>query len=181
MSVFNTRGDRGETSLVGGARVSKASDRVEAYGTIDELNSHLGAARHLVRGEGHAATLVEIQEDLFRVAGELATPEGSYVHPVTEADVARLSGYLAACEAKVRLEGFVIPGNNPPAAALDVARTVCRRAERRVVGLREAIPDLPVVLHQYLNRLADLLFTMARVEELADGGIRYKRADYHKR
>lgn len=175
MSVFNTRGDGGETSLVDGSRISKGSDRVEAYGTVDELSSHLGVAKHAVRVAGHRETLEEIQEELFRVAGELATPGAGYPEPIGPPDVARLDARLARAEAGVALRGFVIPGANPASAALDVARTVCRRAERRVVALVAADRSVAAVLHQYLNRLADLLFTMARVEEKADGGIRYKR------
>lgn len=176
MSVFNTRGDGGETSLVDGSRISKGSVRVDSYGTVDELNSHLGLAAHLVKVAEHGRILREVQEDLFRIAGQLAVPVGTYPRPVVAGDVGRLSAYLEEAERHVQLKGFVIPGATLPSAQLDVARTVCRRAERRVVALRAEAPETPAVLHQYLNRLADLLFTIARVEEARDGGIRYQKS-----
>jgi len=174
MGIVTKTGDDGLTGLWSGERVRKDDPRVEAYGTIDELDSVLGEARHWLKREDCRRIVDEVQKDLYRVAGQLATRSGSFSRPVTEEDEARLADYVARFEAEVPLTGFVIPGSNPQSAKLDVARTVCRRAERRIVSLAWD-GDVPGPLRRYVNRLSDLLFMLARAEEASDGGIRYAR------
>ncbi|MCX7949312.1 MAG: cob(I)yrinic acid a,c-diamide adenosyltransferase [Treponemataceae bacterium] len=174
MSISTKTGDNGTTSLWSGERVPKDSLRVESYGTIDELNSFLGDARHMVHTLRIQGLIETIQEDLFRVAGSLATSTpGAYLYPVTDEDVERLTSLVHQLEAEIPLKGFVIPGATPASARLDICRSICRRAERRIVALShtEAV-DGPTL--RYVNRLSDLLFMMARYEEAQEGKIRYK-------
>jgi cob(I)alamin adenosyltransferase len=172
MKAFNKRGDLGETSLLLGGRVAKSDPRCEAYGTVDEAVSLLGLARALARKEQVAHILYSIQQDLFIVGSELAVAADEYhkfkaKHQVVTAEmVDRLESLIEGLERKVDMpKAFVIPGNCPSSAVLDVARTVIRRAERRVVALKNEnmVPNERVLA--YLNRLADLVFTLARYEE----------------
>ena len=173
MKIYTKTGDRGETGLFGGGRVAKDHVRVDAYGEVDELNSTLGLAIvHLeAAGEGELATgLRQVQADLFTVGAVLATPapedggrESSYIPALDPARVEALERLIDAADAELEpLKSFILPGGSPAAAVLHLARTVCRRAERRVVGLaREArVGEEHLV---YLNRLSDLLFTLARL------------------
>jgi ATP:cob(I)alamin adenosyltransferase len=172
MSIVTKTGDQGLTGLWSGERVRKDDLRVEAYGTVDELDSVLGEARHHLQREDCLAIVDEIQHDLYKVAGQLATRTGSFSMPVTDADEARIASYIERLEAEIPLTGFVIPGSTLQSAKLDVARTVCRRAERRIVALSwEA--DVSASLQRYVNRLSDLIFMLARAEEASVGGIRY--------
>src|SRR6185295_10750345 len=140
MSIATTRGDGGETGLAGGIRVLKSSDRVEAYGTIDELISSMGFARSICADDEIRALTKDIQKELFKVGSAIATPpEGSKKPPeITDAMVDALTGQVHRIEA---VEGILadwsIPGEHTEAAAFDVARTVCRRAERLTVAVRE--------------------------------------------
>ena len=172
MKTFNKRGDRGETSLLYGGRVAKSNPRCEAYGTIDEAVSLLGLARALTKKEQVSHILYGIQQDLFIVGSELAVAADEYLklkakHRVVTAEmVDRLERLIDDLEQKVEIpKSFVIPGNCPSSAVLDVARTVIRRAERRVVALKQEnmVPNQRVLA--YLNRLADLVFALARYEE----------------
>jgi len=172
MKAFNKRGDLGETSLLLVGRVAKSDPRCEAYGTVDEAVSLLGLARALARKEQVAHILYGIQQDLFVVGSELAVAADEYLkfkakHQVVTAEmVDRLESLIEGLEQKVEMpKSFVIPGKCPSSAVLDVARTVIRRAERRVVALRNEnmVPNKMVLA--YLNRLADLVFTLARYEE----------------
>jgi len=175
MSVVTKTGDDGTTGLWSGERIGKDELRVECYGTIDELNSFLGDARHALKTERAAAVVDAVQEDLFRVAGSLATRGDSpYAQPLCDDDVERLTGLVYGLEKDVPLSGFVLPGSTPASAKLDICRTVCRRAERRIVALArlEAV-DPPT--RRYVNRLADLLFMLARWEEQEAGAIRFKK------
>lgn len=175
MSIATKTGDDGTTGLWSGERIGKDELRVECYGTVDELNSFLGLARRAVETERAAELIDALQEDLFRVAGALATRgESTYAQPVCEDDVDRITLWVHELEAAVSLSGFVIPGSTEASARLDVCRTVCRRAERRIVALsrREAV-DGPT--RRFVNRLSDLLFMLARLEEASAGAIRYKR------
>ncbi|MFA6507328.1 MAG: cob(I)yrinic acid a,c-diamide adenosyltransferase [Treponemataceae bacterium] len=175
MSLVTKSGDDGTTSLWSGERIGKDELRVECYGTIDELNSFLGDARHVVKTDLAAKYLDEIQEDLFRVAGTLATRgETAYVQPVYEEDVERLTNWVYELEKMVPLSGFVIPGSTPGSAKLDICRTVCRRAERRIVALARIEP-IDTFTRHYVNRLADFLFMIARYEEQSEGAIRFKK------
>jgi ATP:cob(I)alamin adenosyltransferase len=174
MSITTKTGDGGETSLWTGERVRKDDLRVETYGTLDELSSFLGLARHSCRLDSTLAALERVQRDLYRACTELASatpPEKGLIGP---ADEERITADIRALEAAVPLSGFVLPGMTPGSAALDVARTVCRRAERLMVALsREA--SLGENVRRYVNRLSDYLFMLARSEEAAQGMIRYQK------
>lgn len=172
MKTFNKRGDRGETSLLYGGRVPKSDPRCEAYGTIDEAVSALGLARALAKKERVCDILLSIQQELFIVGSELATDADQYhklksKHRVVTAEmVDRLESLIEGFEQEMEMPKlFVIPGASPSSAALDLARTIIRRAERRVVELRNdnMVPNEKVL--EYLNRLGDLVFTLARYEE----------------
>jgi ATP:cob(I)alamin adenosyltransferase len=174
MSITTRTGDDGLTGLWSGERVRKDDLRVESYGTIDELDSVLGEAKHWLKRPDCRVIVEEVQHDLYRVAGELATRTGRFVNPVTDADENRLAGYVEQYEAQLGLTGFVVPGATVQSAKLDIARTVCRRAERRIVSLaRDA--DVAGPLRRYVNRLSDLLFILARAEEAAEDKISYIR------
>ncbi|HTA89426.1 MAG TPA: cob(I)yrinic acid a,c-diamide adenosyltransferase [Polyangiaceae bacterium] len=168
MKIYTRTGDAGETGLFGGVRVGKDDPRVEAYGTVDELNACLGVARALGVSTRTDAQLLQIQSDLFTTGAELACVPGKEeklrLTLLAEADIARLEGWIDDAEAPLTaLENFVLPGGNPSAAELHRARTVCRRAERRTLTAGRATPIRPEVV-VYLNRLSDLLFVLARFE-----------------
>ena len=172
-SISTMRGDRGDTSLAGGVRVSKASVRVETYGTIDELNSTMGFARSICEDADVAAFTKVIQQDLFKIGSALATPPESPKPQVTIEStlVDRLTDEVHRIEA---IEGVLgdwsIPGEHRAAAAFDVARTVCRRAERALVRLQEdGVAVQPGIL-AYINRLSDLLWLFGRKLE-HDAGV----------
>jgi cob(I)alamin adenosyltransferase len=173
MSIATTRGDSGQTGLAGGVRVSKASLRVEAYGNVDELNSALGFARSLCADQELCELALSIQRELFLLGSALATPpeSGKAQAAVTTEMVARLTDEVHHLEA---LEGMLsdwsLPGGSTPAAAFDLARTVCRRAERGVVRLSEAGEATPTAVLPYLNRLSDLLWLFGRKLE-RDAGV----------
>lgn len=167
MKLYTRTGDSGETALFDGTRVSKSDPRVDAYGHVDELNATLGAARAAGMDPALDAQLGHLQRDLFALGSRLADPACRIAGRVTKAaitddDIARLEGWIDAADAEVApLRRFILPGGSPAAAALHVARTVCRRAERQVVALG---PDaVEPVLVIYLNRLSDLLFVLARL------------------
>ncbi len=172
-SIATTRGDGGQTGLAGGIRVSKSSLRVEAYGTIDELNSVLGFARSIFEDAELRDLALSIQRELFQVGAALATPTGSTKPqaPLTPEMVDRLTGEVHRIEA---LDGVLsdwsLPGASTPAAAFDVARTVCRRAERCTVRLVESGEYVAPAVLPYLNRLSDLLWLFGRKVE-KDAGV----------
>ncbi|WP_293180052.1 cob(I)yrinic acid a,c-diamide adenosyltransferase [Oceanithermus sp.] len=168
MKLYTRTGDGGETGLFGAQRVPKHHPRVEAYGDVDETNSQIGLARALLPPElGELdERLAALQSALFDLGADLATPHGSpaeaHVRRVQPGDVAELEGWIDAyAEAAPPLSGFVLPGGHPAAAALQVARAVARRAERRVTALAGQEEINPEAL-RFLNRLSDLLFAMAR-------------------
>jgi cob(I)alamin adenosyltransferase len=169
MNIYTRTGDRGETGLFGGGRVAKDDRRVEAYGDVDELNAALGLARAIELMPRVDEVLVPIQRDLFAIGALLATPDREKMHEqlakarVDAGRVAELEAAIDAGEAELEpLRAFILPGGTPKAAALHVARTVCRRAERRVVTLAHVV-EIPELVVMYLNRLSDLLFVLARV------------------
>lgn len=175
MKIYTKTGDTGETGLFGGGRVSKSHARVAAYGDVDELSTHLGLAATFVDEEMLSAEIRRIQEDLFVVGADLATPfeAGERIEEKTVrlddgrvSELERLIDRLS--EAAPALRHFILPGGTPAAAALQVARAVCRRAERSVVALSAAESVSPGLL-VYLNRLSDLLFVMARYANAAAG------------
>lgn len=172
MSIATKRGDAGQTGLAGGIRVSKASTRVEVYGNVDELISTMGFARSICPDQQTRILLKEIQRELFSLGSALATPpESSKTPPVITTEmVDRLTAEIHRIEA---IEGVLadwsIPGEDACSAALDVARTVCRRTERGIVQLIESGVDVAPEILAYINRLSDLLWIEGRLVELGQG------------
>ncbi|RMF86318.1 MAG: cob(I)yrinic acid a,c-diamide adenosyltransferase [Nitrospinota bacterium] len=167
MRIYTRSGDTGETGLFGGGRVPKDSGRVEAYGTIDELNATLGVARNFIQDAEIDAWLEALQRELFLLGADLATP----LTTTRKKPVSRLqASQVTALEEKIDawqkelppLTRFLLPGGTPGAAFLHLARTICRRAERRVVKLAREESINPEII-RYLNRLSDLLFVLARL------------------
>ena len=171
--IYTRTGDHGETALVGGARVPKDSPRIEAYGTVDELNSIISLARVFNAerlGKGKAprwldGILRQIQNELFDLGSELATPDDAAyegMHRVGEAEVKALEALMDLCQKDLApLKSFVLPGGGRVGGFLHQARTVCRRAERRILALSrvESLSPWPLT---YVNRLSDLLFVLSR-------------------
>jgi cob(I)alamin adenosyltransferase len=183
VSIATKRGDRGQTSLVGGMRVSKADLRVEAYGAIDELNATLGFARSICTNADISAWTADIQKSLFRVGSALASPgEGQAAPPtVTPQDVDHLTDLVHLIEAKEGiLSDWSLPGAHTGAAAFEVARTVCRRAERSIVRLMENGTQVQTHTLPYINRLSDLLWLFGRMLELESGVDSRLRDEQHK-
>jgi cob(I)alamin adenosyltransferase len=169
MKIYTRTGDQGDTALFGGGRVPKDDPRVVAYGEVDELNSALGVVRATEPVELFEPVLEAVQRDLFSIGGQLATPDPSRVAKalvkasLSAERVSELERLMDAADAELpQLRAFVLPAGTAKAAALHLARTVCRRAERSVVRLArdKEVPGLFIV---YLNRLSDLLFTLARL------------------
>lgn len=173
MSIITKTGDNGSTNLWTGERVKKNSPRVEAYGTVDELSSNLSEAKHVVKSEQVKKIIKEILDDLFNVGGDLASM-GNFIYPITDEDVARITNYVYEFEKEVELSGFVIPGNTPQSAKLDVCRTIARRAERRILTLDQD-ENVPTPTKKYVNRLSDLIYIMARFEEKNEGKLEFKK------
>ena len=175
MKIYTKTGDTGLTGLFGGGRVSKDDPRVEAYGDVDELNAQLGVARAVELMPRVDEVLVPIQRDLFSIGALLATPDLEKMHDhlakaqIDEKRILGLEQEIDACDRELEpLRAFIVPGGSPKAAALHVARTVCRRAERRVIHLQRSV-EIPPIVVVYLNRLSDLLFTLARVANARGG------------
>jgi len=175
MKIYTKTGDAGDTGLFGGGRVQKDDPRVEAYGDVDELNAVIGMARAMEPMPRIDEILVPMQRDLFSIGALLATPDRDKMEKhlskasIDDLRIAGLERAIDECEAELEpLRAFIIPGGSRKGAVLHVARTVCRRAERRVVRLQrdEEIPSLVVI---YLNRLSDLLFVLARVANVRAG------------
>src|SRR5215213_2152239 len=169
MKIYTKTGDAGDTGLFGGGRVPKDDPRVEAYGDVDELNAVIGMARAVEVMPRIDEVLVPVQRDLFAIVALLATPDRDKMAQhlqkarIDEHRIAELEQAIDDSESELEpLRAFILPGGTPKAAALHVARTVCRRAERHVVTLQRAV-ELPELVVIYLNRLSDLLFTLARV------------------
>jgi cob(I)alamin adenosyltransferase len=170
VSIVTKTGDKGETSLMYGRRVSKTDPRVDSYGCVDELSAALGLARALCQDQFVSDQVLAAQKDLIVVMGELATARedvdrylNDSFHLTTAAMVDRLSGIIVDIEKDKSLypKDWVIPGKNPCSAALDLARTTCRRAERRVAAVKDTNPEVL----RYLNRLSDLCWVLARYAE----------------
>ncbi len=184
MSIATKHGDKGDTGLIGGARVSKADLRVEAYGTVDELGAAMGFARSICADEEVRELTRSVQRELFTVAGAIASPKGgaeSATTYVTPAMVEALTAHVTRIEGTEGiLSDWSLPGDHAAAAAYDVARTVCRRAERCVVRLAETGVELNPQVVPYLNRLSDLLWLMGRLLELRAGLDTRLRDDEHR-
>jgi len=167
MKIYTRKGDKGETGLIGGTRMLKSALRVEAYGEVDELNAVLGWIRAKLTDETIREELLQIQRDLFAVGAQLADPTGHVEEKaekagVSEGRVRELEGIIDRYDTVLSpLRAFILPGGSEGGALLHLARTVCRRAERRMVALSQDVPLSPVLI-TYINRLSDLLFTLAR-------------------
>lgn len=169
MKIYTKTGDRGETGLFGGGRVPKDDPRVAAYGDVDELNSAIGVVRAAEPSDFYDLLLESIQRDLFSIGGHLATPDPDRVARALEKAslstdrIAEFETVIDGADEELPpLRAFVLPAGAPKAAALHLARTVCRRAERSVVHLAHQA-EVPPAFIVYLNRLSDLLFTLARL------------------
>ena len=174
MKIYTKQGDGGQTALFDGRKVSKDHLRIETFGTVDELNSQLGVCIVGCGDEGLRALLIRLQHQLFVLGADLATPadaaNAKKVRRIGEAQVKYLEGQIdAATEKLPKLAWFVLPGGSLTAAHLHVARTVCRRAERRLVALMAEGGECGTWALVYLNRLSDLLFTLARLANQLDG------------
>lgn len=186
--VYTRTGDRGQTRLVGGAAVRKDAARIEAYGTVDELNAIVGLVRtwnHRSAGDGAPEDAIQrldrelkaIQNDLFNVGADLATPADARwegMHRVGQAEVERLESWIDGLNADLPpLKEFILPGGGPVGAFFHQARTVCRRGERRVLSMMDHETDVGEGVLQYLNRLSDYLFVAGRWAAKALGEAEY--------
>jgi cob(I)alamin adenosyltransferase len=172
VKTFNKRGDEGETSLLFGGRVAKNSLRCEAYGTLDEAVSCLGIARNVVKKDRTKEVILKVQKEIFDINAELATEPENYERfasrftTINDGMVDELEKIIDEIESQVVLpKSFIIPGGNLASAQLDLARSIVRRAERRVADLRQNNETGNTSISHYMNRLADLLFMLARYEE----------------
>jgi cob(I)alamin adenosyltransferase len=170
MKIYTKTGDGGETALFTGGRVRKDDVRVEAYGTVDELNSQIG----LLRCEGIpadiSAALREVQNTLFVVGSMLADPEGRVDHDPRSWSTDVLESWVDSMDAQLEpLRAFILPGGSRAAAQAHIARTVCRRAERRMLAVRDDRRGVPEGVLAYMNRLSDTLFVLARLLNDRDG------------
>ena len=171
MKIYTKTGDKGETSLYGGTRVSKAAARVESYGTLDELNAFIGLAKAEISDEKVLNQLQKIQFDLFTVGSEAATPTDKLILAngknrldlmISEEEISELEHWMDDLDASLEpLQFFILPSGGKAAASVHVCRTVCRRAERAMVYLNETEEVRPELI-KYLNRLSDYLFILAR-------------------
>lgn len=175
MKIYTRTGDEGKTGLFGGGRVLKDDPRVEAYGDVDELNAFIGTARAVEVMPRIDEVLVPIQRDLFSIGALLATPDRDKMEQhltkarIDDDRIRQLEHAIDECDRELDpLKAFVLPGGSEKAAALHVARTVCRRAERRVIRLQREV-EIPALVVIYLNRLSDLLFTLARLANRRTG------------
>lgn len=165
MKVYTKTGDKGTTALFGGMRVSKAHDRINAYGTVDELNSYIGLLRDQPVNEKRHQELISIQEKLFTLGSILATEPGNTkvkVPALLESDVEHLEKLMDTMDADLEpMRNFVLPGGHQAVSFCHIARCVCRRAERLVILLQQT-EDVQQIVVQYLNRLSDYLFVLSR-------------------
>lgn len=178
MKIYTKSGDKGTTSLFDNTRVAKDSLRVESYGTIDELNSALGFAKNFVEEKEVYKIIRSVQRQLFNLAGELATTDWeSFPEKITGDDIKfledKIDFYLEKMNKKEK-SMFIIPGSSKASGALHQARTICRRAERRITTLAGEA-DLSIELQKYINRLSDLLYTLARYSEAELDYVEFKK------
>lgn len=166
MKIYTKTGDLGETSLLGGTRISKSELQIDSYGTVDETNSYIGLIRDHLDDEKMINELIEIQDRLFTIGSHLANDqkkEKIKLPPIINADVERLELEIDSMEATLPpMRSFVLPGGHPIVSYCHIARCVCRRAERQVVKLHQSGTTVDSVIIQYLNRLSDYLFVLSR-------------------
>jgi cob(I)alamin adenosyltransferase len=166
MKIYTRTGDKGQTGLLGGTRVPKYHERIEAYGTIDELNSHLGMLRDLA-GDQQRELIITIQKKLFSIGSRLASASDEEadkfkVPQVIDADITALEDAMDLMDKELpEMRNFILPGGHVAVSQAHICRTVCRRAERLVVRIAAEEP-VPEIILRYLNRLSDLLFVLAR-------------------
>jgi cob(I)alamin adenosyltransferase len=180
MKIYTKTGDTGQTALIGGRRVSKAELRIDAYGTVDELNAWMGLLRDQPVNASRLGLLSEVQDRLFTIGAELATDPDKIIKKalpaIIESDVVRLEEDMDTMDTDLpELRAFVLPGGHQSVSFCHLARTVCRRCERVVIALNTQQPVDPLVI-QYLNRLSDYLFVLGRkmTQELAADEIEWK-------
>ena len=171
--VYTRTGDQGETSLVGGVRIKKSNIRLEAYGTVDELSAHLGMLVSMMEAGDERNFIIRIQNNLFNVCTHLATDQSqTQVYPsahLAEGEIASLEQKIDSLMKQLpERQGFVLPGGVPAACQAHICRTVCRRAERRIVALAEEAQIAPE-MQQYINRLSDYLFVLAKIINFNEG------------
>jgi len=177
VKIYTRTGDAGETALLGGGRVLKSHPRVAAYGAVDELNAFLGQALGSLRVPESRSRLAEIQHDLFSLGAHLAAPSPPKgrrrpeLPPLPESRIREMESWMDEAEARLTpLRAFILPGGSAGAGELHLCRTVCRRAEREVVALLDEGDEEVVIAIRYINRLSDLLFVLARLEN-AEAGV----------
>jgi cob(I)alamin adenosyltransferase len=167
MKIYTRTGDAGETSLFGGSRIGKDDPRIEAYGTVDELSSFLGVARAAWPSGVLDDELARVQNDLFEIGAQLAAPGSERFKGADASRIEQLERSIDSMERELQpLSSFILPGGAIAASHLHVARTVCRRAERRVIALQDEATRTTIV---YLNRLSDFLFVAARYANAKHG------------
>jgi len=171
MKIYTKQGDDGSTALFGGERVIKCDQRLRAYGTVDELNAALGMARSKGLSPRHDRILAVLQNRMFDLGAELATPDAANrgTNFLEESDVTEIETWIDSLEENLsELKSFILPGGTPAAAELHLARCICRRAEREVIALNQAASLRETILH-YINRVGDLLFVLARAVNHENG------------
>jgi len=162
MKIYTKTGDKGKTSLLGGTRVSKSDHRIEAYGTIDELNSHIGLIRDTQSDAHKREVLKEIQDRLFTIGSHLATDKQSKVPDLIDSDIELLEKEMDKMdEILPQMTSFILPGGHKYVSYCHIARCVCRRAERLTIKFSESVEIEPIII-RYLNRLSDYLFVLSR-------------------
>ncbi|MDK2917346.1 MAG: cob(I)alamin adenosyltransferase [Candidatus Petromonas sp.] len=179
MKIYTRTGDKGQTSLYDNTRIAKDSIKVESYGTIDELNSSLGFAKNFIQDDNIKEIIFKIQRELFDVAGELASKDrNKFPEKITMNHVSDLEKiidqYLSKMNEKEQSK-FIIPGSNKASAALHISRTICRRAERRIITLSRD-EEINPILMKYVNRLSDLIYTLARYLETKLDYVDFKKS-----
>lgn len=175
MGIYTKGGDKGKTSLFDNKRVTKDDIRVESYGTVDELGTFLGVAKNYAIDKEISEIIFKIQNKLFIVATNLATEDATKVmYKIKEEDIVELEGIIDIYMGRINdPTGFIVPGSNLASAYLHVARTVCRRAERRIVSLSGVAEVDPLVI-KYVNRLSDVIYALARYSEDQQNSVKYE-------
>ena len=172
MSISTKNGDLGYTELYTGEKVWKDDLRVDAYGTLDELDAQIGETKHMIHDVNIRLLLIDIQKDLYKIMGQLSSKSSPYPETLEQNYADKLTELVHDYEQRVDLKGFVLPGSTVQSARLDVCRTIARRAERRIVTLSKT-EEVPEVILQYVNRLSDFFFIIARWIEKKEDAIVY--------